>query len=863
MAGSSSSISHSESQSDTYIPEYSQTPILMEIAQHARSMADTVYNWGMDQYNRQEGDIDSLMRDALSYASPQRIAVDMGMAEAGVMQAGERGRLSAIRDLESYGIDPSSGRYAALDKANRVMTAAAGAGAGNQQRMASQAAGNAMRNQALAAGLQNAQFGLGVGNSANQFLNTASQLKYPPLGRQSTSVSDSKSESVQTDPGGGGSKGGDKPPAQQQAKDGGGGKEPKPPAAPKPVKPPPKATKPPAKPGEKTEPEDPWLQDREPFYNPLGTDPAEQPFQTATDPTGQISGITPEMQDPNNPYSQWGISNDPNNPLPGTAPAQDWPTPNPDPFGQNMPVEDTPPNTQPGGTASTGYNMPTEDTPPDTQPGGAAYPGPETPSGMDMEFNPWGGQMGGPGGDTLVDSGYNPYSENIQTAAFDPQQAIDPDTGLPVEPTEVTDGGDPAGSLYSLDPGGDWTLDVGQPATETVDWTNADDTFAGDGTLEFGADQPEGQVYDAAYDSWTDEADGGQLELTDFNDPYTDQVTDAGGDEYGNFEYDFGDTGDYDFGDYDYGDIDYGDYDFGDDSWTDDYADTDWGDYADDSYEYDFGDESWEDYAGDEYDFGDDSYEDYTDDEYDYGDDTDDWTDGGGDDSWDDSGDETYDYGDDTSSWTDGGDYARGGPVRRGGPMRRPQRRPPPTGYRPRPARPPQQTNGQLQGWRPPPRPPGATRLTPPPQAPRPQRGAPMAPPGGPRPPPMGRGMGGPGGMTPGNFISANGMPPPASGGMPRPQRMAGGGAAGRRPEPTQGGFVSRELSPSNGSKVDDVQARLNAGEFVIPKDVATWKGKEFFYKMIAQARKLRSGGNEKPQMGYGGSGSPPTRGMR
>jgi len=81
MAGSSSSVSHSESHSDTYIPEYSQTPILNEIAQHARSMSDYVYNWGMERFNKNQGDIDGLMRDALSYASPQRVAVDMGMAE--------------------------------------------------------------------------------------------------------------------------------------------------------------------------------------------------------------------------------------------------------------------------------------------------------------------------------------------------------------------------------------------------------------------------------------------------------------------------------------------------------------------------------------------------------------------------------------------------------------------------------------------------------------------------------------------------------------------------------------------------------------------------------------------------------------
>ena len=124
-----------------------------------------------------------------------------------------------------------------------------------------------------------------------------------------------------------------------------------------------------------------------------------------------------------------------------------------------------------------------------------------------------------------------------------------------------------------------------------------------------------------------------------------------------------------------------------------------------------------------------------------------------------------------------------------------------------------------------------------------------MMAPGGPQPGPAPRGP-----MMPGNFISANGMPPPTTGGMMAPQRMARGGAAGRRAEPTQGGFVSRELSPSRGSQTDDVNARLNAGEFVIPKDIAAWKGKEFFYKLIAQARKARSGGNEKPQVGYGAS---------
>src|SRR4029077_3610722 len=70
--------------------------------------------------------------------------------------------------------------------------------------------------------------------------------------------------------------------------------------------------------------------------------------------------------------------------------------------------------------------------------------------------------------------------------------------------------------------------------------------------------------------------------------------------------------------------------------------------------------------------------------------------------------------------------------------------------------------------------------------------------------------------------------------------------------DPTSGGFVSHELSPSAGAQVDDVQARLNAGEFVIPKDVAAWKGQEFFYKLMAQARKMRATAGQESGQGTG-----------
>lgn len=66
---------------------------------------------------------------------------------------------------------------------------------------------------------------------------------------------------------------------------------------------------------------------------------------------------------------------------------------------------------------------------------------------------------------------------------------------------------------------------------------------------------------------------------------------------------------------------------------------------------------------------------------------------------------------------------------------------------------------------------------------------------------------------------------------------------------PSTGGFVSRALSPSAGKQIDDVPARLNAGEFVIPRDVAAWKGQEHFQKLIAQSRAMIAQATAKPQL--------------
>lgn len=81
-------------------------------------------------------------------------------------------------------------------------------------------------------------------------------------------------------------------------------------------------------------------------------------------------------------------------------------------------------------------------------------------------------------------------------------------------------------------------------------------------------------------------------------------------------------------------------------------------------------------------------------------------------------------------------------------------------------------------------------------------------------------------------------------------------------PEVTSGGAVPAEASPSGGAQTDDVNAKVNAGEFVVPKDVAQWKGEEFFQKLIMQARKAKQVAPAKPAIGpatNGVGGPPPT----
>jgi hypothetical protein len=111
-----------------------------------------------------------LIQDANTYASEGRVRLEMGAAESDAAQAAETNRRAAEQQLQSYGIDPSSGRYAELEDANRVQAAAAEAGAGQQARYATEAAGRALRQQAIQTGEVNLGQAVAEQNSALQGL---------------------------------------------------------------------------------------------------------------------------------------------------------------------------------------------------------------------------------------------------------------------------------------------------------------------------------------------------------------------------------------------------------------------------------------------------------------------------------------------------------------------------------------------------------------------------------------------------------------------------------------------------------------------------------------------------------------------
>lgn len=81
----------------------------------------------------------------------------------------------------------------------------------------------------------------------------------------------------------------------------------------------------------------------------------------------------------------------------------------------------------------------------------------------------------------------------------------------------------------------------------------------------------------------------------------------------------------------------------------------------------------------------------------------------------------------------------------------------------------------------------------------------------------------------------------------------------GAVPDPS-GGAIPMEASPSGGARTDDVPARLNAGEFILPKDVVSWIGEKQLQTQIQKARAEKQGAAAKPAVGRGRAEPPAIR---
>jgi hypothetical protein len=92
------------------------------------------------------------VQEAQNWDSPERRERMAGQAQAGVASQFEQARGAATQQLESFGVDPTSTRYAALDLNTRVQQAAAAAGAGTKAIQDTEQMGVAMKGQAINTG---------------------------------------------------------------------------------------------------------------------------------------------------------------------------------------------------------------------------------------------------------------------------------------------------------------------------------------------------------------------------------------------------------------------------------------------------------------------------------------------------------------------------------------------------------------------------------------------------------------------------------------------------------------------------------------------------------------------------------------
>lgn len=132
---------------------------------------------GSEQYSRYQRLFqpveDRVVQDAINYDTPQKQAEAAAAAKADVLTASQQAEERSARQAAAMGINPTSGRFAGIDRASDLQTALASAGAQNKAREQVKMTGMALREGvanmgrgATSTAAQQTSLGLTAGNSA-------------------------------------------------------------------------------------------------------------------------------------------------------------------------------------------------------------------------------------------------------------------------------------------------------------------------------------------------------------------------------------------------------------------------------------------------------------------------------------------------------------------------------------------------------------------------------------------------------------------------------------------------------------------------------------------------------------------------
>lgn len=148
---------------DPYVTDYLDAQT--ETTREAQNIARQQEGMYLETYAPVE---QKFVNQALDWNSPERAAQQSAMARADASQTIDAQRQAALTNLQSYGIDPSTARYGALDAGYRVAKAAAEASAGTAARERVAQEELALEGSAIATGR-------GFGPQTAQFYQTATQ----------------------------------------------------------------------------------------------------------------------------------------------------------------------------------------------------------------------------------------------------------------------------------------------------------------------------------------------------------------------------------------------------------------------------------------------------------------------------------------------------------------------------------------------------------------------------------------------------------------------------------------------------------------------------------------------------------------